>query len=322
MKRVELTTEQLDEVVRLRQSGMSFNKIEQVMKGNGVTRRIAKRAYDEWEQARSVRELESVRVKAGEIEFESHVNTLTHLAVQLAEHLAFTEYPELNSDAQTYLDTLMDRQIDDLTEYISEYASEERKRERIRRQNRLLLESLKAHTADTVDWTLMETWMEGRDACRQAFPDFADLIAKTVHETLTPFPDPDLWIIGVITKEKILKILESEIIHVIWKGIASGHIDAAHAMVVAQNAGQDGANRPRVIVGGHTFIQDTGDELNPAFFDLCRDIVSHIWNSEETKAMLAGAEKMRQAIAEFDEKLEPLVLRPQLLRTRCRICPA
>jgi len=290
------------------------------MKGTGITRRIAVRAYQQWADGRAERELENVRVMAGEAEFENHRDDLTSLAVMLDEHIAFPEYPEFDSDAETYFNILMEREIIKFPADGVLTMTEDRKKERIRRQNRLLLESLKIHTAETIDWNLLQKWMDGRESCYQVFPGFKELVGKAIHDDLNHFSGLELWITGYYSKEKIIEILKSEILHVMWKGIAAGEIEAAQEMLISRDAGEDGITQPRDIIGGHTFIQNTGDEINPANVDRCCDIVSQAWNYPETREMLAAAGRMREVIAEFDEKLEPLVLRPLIIRTRCRIC--
>ena len=150
MKRVDLTPEQLENVIRHRQGGLSWLGIQNAA---GISRRVAQRAYEQWERARSIRELENVRVKVGEIEFERHLDTLTRWAESLVDHLSLPEYPSFTTDAQTYFNKLMEKDIaPSPAEVMISPVSEDRARARNIRQNRLLFESIKEHTADIIRW--------------------------------------------------------------------------------------------------------------------------------------------------------------------------
>ena len=163
MKRVDLTKEQLEDVIRHRQGGLSWLKIQNA---TGVSRRVAQRSYEQWQRARSIRELENVRVKVGEIEFEGHLDMLTRLAQGLVERLSIPEYPSFARDAGAHLTLLMESEIIVIRQEALRRqkdlspASQDRLKSRNERRNRLLLESLKEHTADKFQWGLVDDWME------------------------------------------------------------------------------------------------------------------------------------------------------------------
>ena len=54
MKKVLLSHDQLEQVINLREKGLSWVKIE---KEKGIARRIAKREYDQWLAKKSQRQL-------------------------------------------------------------------------------------------------------------------------------------------------------------------------------------------------------------------------------------------------------------------------
>ena len=85
MKRIDLTPKQLEDVIRLRQSGLSWYRIH---RATNISPKVAWRFYRQWEKARSIRELENVRVKVGEMEFEWHLDMLDRLAQNLVDHLS------------------------------------------------------------------------------------------------------------------------------------------------------------------------------------------------------------------------------------------
>jgi len=322
VKRKKQTQEQIETILRYRQEGFSYSKIERLMKDSGISRRIAQKIVQEWEESRSIRQLEDVRSKVGESEHKDHLDTLTTYAIQLVDYLVLPEYPDFDMDFATFHSNLIERDIIGFTEHQSPSVPEERKVERIRRQNRHLFESLESHTGDIIDWRVLQAWVSERLNCNRVLPDFEKLVGKTTENILNPFPEPDLWITGAYNEEKIFEILEKELLHVAWKGIVAGEKDAAHELIITKDVGEDRVTRPRVIVGGHTFVQQTGNKISAPFVERVRNILDQTWESNEARELLLAAGRMQVVATELEEKLDPLALRPHLLRTKCKLCPA
>ena len=73
MKKRGLSPIELKKIVELRQFNAPWTEIEKETK---VERRIAKRAYDEWETDQKMQEQEKVRFRVAAEAFHEHVNSL------------------------------------------------------------------------------------------------------------------------------------------------------------------------------------------------------------------------------------------------------
>ncbi|MFC1982553.1 hypothetical protein ACFLV5_02035 [Chloroflexota bacterium] len=287
-----------------------------------VTRRVAQRAYREWEKARSIRELENVRVKVGEIEFEKHVDALTHLAQHLVDHLMVPEYPSFARDAGTHMALLMDREVLTIPAEAGSRASEAVLKARRVRRNRLLLESLKQHTADTVDWDLLENWTEGWDTCCRSLPQVITLIGETIKAAFSEFQDFDTWFIGKNRERQALDILGEGIQDALWQGIVAGDAAAATAMMSSKSIELAGSEVLEITIGKRLLNQRENRDMAPSIIDLCCGAINDLWVSAEVQEVVAAVEKMQAVVEEMETALEPLVLRPHILHTRCKLCPA
>lgn len=319
MKRVDLTPEQLDDVIRHRQGGLSWLGIQNAA---GISRRVAQRAYEQWERARSIRELENVRVKVGEIEFERHLDALTRWAESLVDHLSLPVYPGFTTDAETYFEKLMERDTAEPSGEAIQVAMEDRSRERRIRRNRLLFESLKEHTRDTITWTLLAGWMEGWNTCFRLYPGVVDGVAETVQITLDGIPDFDVLFTIPQGQKKPSETLRQGIEAVLWRGIAQGDIGAATGLVQAENVEAMDVELLRIMIGGRSLLQRENREMDPSLVDLCWRIINELWARDDTKEVREAVNRMRGIVEELETALEPLLLRPHILRTRCRLCPA
>lgn len=319
MKRVKLTPEQLKNVIRHRQVGLSWLGIQNA---TGTSRRVAQRAYEQWEQARSIRELENVRVKVGEIEFERHLDTLTRWAESLVDYLLLPVYPVFTSDAETYFEKLMERDTAEPLVEAIQVAMEDRSRERRIRRNRLLFESLKEHTADIILWgDLLTDWMWGWNTCFRLYPEVVDGVAETVQITLDRIPGFDEMFTKPRGQKKPSETLRQGIEAVLWRGIAQGDIGAATGLIQVENVEVMDVELLHITIGGRSLLQRENSEMDPSLVDLCRRIVDELWGRDDTKEVREAVDRMRGVVEELETALEPLLLRPHILRTRCRLCP-
>ena len=89
MKKRELSPIELKKVVELRRLGAMWTEIERETK---VDRRASKRAYEEWEKDKKIKEQEAARFRVAAEAFHEHLDDL----IRLAESLILTlEIPEM-----------------------------------------------------------------------------------------------------------------------------------------------------------------------------------------------------------------------------------
>lgn len=319
MKRVDLTPEQLEDVIRYRQGGLSWLGIQNA---TGISRRVAQRSFEKWQKARSIRELENVRVKAGEAEFERHLDALTRWAESLVDYLSLPEYPGFSMDAGTYFFSLMEKDIAEPPAEVAATAREDRARARNIRRNKLLFESLKEHTADKIRWDLLTGWMEGWDSCYRVFPGLMTLAGEVTGTAFNRFPGFDEWFVAGRGQSSPLEILKEGILDVLWKAIVAGGVNTAADSIQSEKVELNEEEILRITVGLRNLFQRDNREMDPSVTSYCRGVIDELWNSGEAREMRSAVERMRGVVEELEAVLEPLVLRPLILRTRCKICPA
>jgi len=327
MRRVDLTVEQLEDVIRHRQGGLSWLRIQET---TGISRRVAQRSYEQWQRARSIRELENVRVKVGEIEFEGHLDVLERLAQALVEHLSLPEYPGFSTNAETYFSRLMEKDIAEppakdkagLPAEAAPPTGEARTIRRNIRRNRLLFESLKEHTADRIRWDSLDDWMEGWDTCYRIYPGLVTVAEEVIRTTFSRFPGLDELFIPERGQDALLEILDEGVRDILWRGIVGGVVTGATDLIRSERVELKGEEVFRITIGVRTLFSRDNSEIEPSIVGCCREIVDELWNTGEVKEINRTVKQMGDVVAELEAVLERLVLRPLILRTRCKICPA
>ena len=154
MKKRELSPIELKKVVELRQLGAKWTEIERETR---VERRVAKRAYKEWEKDKEMKEQQAMRFRVAAEAFHEHLNDLTKLAESLVNSLRVPEMLRELNGADEALDQLWMRNIGGQLEPFPTSSVE---REIVVRRSKMLLESLQDHTREKVRWEALEEWKQ------------------------------------------------------------------------------------------------------------------------------------------------------------------
>lgn len=331
MKRILLSNSQLEQVLDLREKGVSWVKIE---KATGIARRIAKREYDEWSAKQSQRQLEDARKEVVAQEYRIHLNLLSYMANSLLDSLVIPNpLSDLRSADEVISQFLTKNFYQDQPSF--ELRLEDQQREkRINRMNELLYKSLRDHTERKVSWQALDIWCEARNHCmediekiKKEISAFFTNILKQKTEQKSELKNKIYNVYdGIKAMEHIIRgnlvhIWLNEVVGlkgqvIIMKGASS--IRRGTAWVVFHNEAPPDTN----IVFDR---EGPGDNLSLAkeVADASKWAIETFVNSENglIQNLRREIHTMQDATSKLEEVLNPLVLRPIILNTKCDICP-
>jgi hypothetical protein len=316
MKKRELSPIELKKVVELRQLGAKWTEIERETK---VDRRASKRAYEEWERAKKMKEQEAARFRVAAEAFHEHLNDLVRLAESLVSTLQMPEMLRGLNSADEALDRLWMRNIQGEYEL---FPSSSDKNERIVRRNKMLFKSLQEHTREKVRWESLEEWKQARNIAVGYSKELRLQAVEVITSILGNRLGLKERLINAIGDSDVPEKISDGVRETIWRGILTGEPDQMHVI--------EGANKWKVWLEFYKGDMDTkldlpDLELAKEVLSICRETVTNL--REETKFHLVQGltdqvPKMRERTAELEESLDGLILRPIILRTRCDLCPA
>ena len=288
-KRIQLTTEQLDKVIRLRQAnGFSWLGIQ---KETGISRRIAKREYLLWEQNQAREYLQTVRKDAAAEEFKRHLKMLLELAGQFASILRGPVSSDTQQSDQVfsyriqYLKGFSDIQDDVLTvEGLTP------------RQRLWLYESLRSHTRESVPWDKLDYW---KKQWNRSLEELQTLRGKTRLHFL---------------QEQESELTDSQI-----KSLGNTVWEQVRLQILRGNFGPPAEDVFTGMIGAlHGTEAIPTSDLERA----CRGEVERFLAEDEAGYARKALDRMSDAAKQLTEALDDIKLRPVLLRTRCDLCPA
>lgn len=319
MKKRELSPIELKKVVELRQLGAKWTEIERETK---VDRRASKRAYEEWERDKIMKEQEAARFRVAAEAFHEHLNDLVRLAESLVSTLQMPEMLRGLNSADEALAQLWMRNIQGEYELFSGSGD---KSERVVRRNKMLFKSLQEHTREKVQWESLEEWKQARNIAvgysKELRLQAIEVITSILNTRLGLNERLKNAIGGSYVPEKI----SDGVRETIWRGILTGEPDQMHVI-----EGVSLVNKGKVWLEFYKGDEDMKLYLNDLdlakdVLGMCRETITNL--REETKSRLVQGltdqvRQMRDRTEELEESLDALILRPLILRTRCDLCPA
>ena len=324
MRRREVSDTELSRVIKLKKSGASWLKIQLE---TGVPRRSAKRAYDDWERSQSKEELKAARVQVATEVFREHLDCIVQVAEvfvnNLPESIIFYE----TRDADKIINDIWMRDIPEEYEGIVPFRNKSEKEQgRINRKNRMLFQSLKDHTVEQVRWQVLEEW---KGACNTCVNILAKLQSNAQGIVTSILSNQELKVKDEIEKsdtgEAVIEDIAKGTVEALWRGIRDGEPEKSHDLIRTKTANE---RITQVLFGESasiTVIELADNNLAEKVARVCKWATNNLYICEKetlVESFRDGINTMKKATEELDRGLNPLILRPMVLRTRCELCPA
>jgi len=328
MKRKELAYEELEKVIRLKQIGTSWLKIEHE---TGISRRTAKRAYEQWERSQSLQELKDARKEVAAVEFRYHIESLKSLAVFLAINSSVPSFPNM-TNAEQFFSQLWQQDILQRFSYTDQPPQLKKWDTQFSfRENELLFQSLQDHIrGEEGQWSALERWKEARNDSAKVLDKLQKESRVVVTNYLKLEQEKNLLQIikGESREHNPVERMAEAVLNAIWRDMLE---DKLGQNLIQMMLG-GGGSQCMVRVGYETFFlfnapTDTtlDTTLAQKVTHICNLAVNNLEKGEKSdmvKLLQNEVRIMKKASEELREMLNPVKLIPMILRTRCSLCPA
>lgn len=340
MRRRDLTHEELEKVLRLKQIGNSWLKIQ---RETGINRRTAKRAYENWQRSQSTEELKEARKYVAAQVLREHMDSLVALAGALVTNLSVpSSLDDMKRNAEQFFSWLWQQDLlqrggylpsepihvytmgDTQCFYVGDMQFSVREKE-------LLFESLKVHTREEVRWkdVLDNRWKEARDNCAKIVPKLRKESSEVVNNFLKLERQSNLL---QRTKEESreddpVKRMAEVVLREIWRAILQDKLEQECPWFQTVSGRMGPPQDIDIIVKSRdekvlTFIGNTKESLAKKVTCICNLAANNLCKGDMVQQLQQEVHRMKKASDELREALNPVKLRPMILRTRCDLCPA
>ena len=185
----------------------------------------------------------------------------------------------------------------------------------------MLFACLKQHTKETVRWQALNEWKQAWDKCRRDIDKLRESARKILVNRTKGNPDLLERVVADSDKKNALDKLIAGALEAVWQHILDEKSDRADDLVRIGSYGRGiytvtmgrGETQVQLSLEKKVLVEEIASVVSSAVDKLVADIA----------ALLAASEVkiMRGRIAELEEKLYPVMLRKQVLYTRCDLCP-
>ena len=190
----------------------------------------------------------------------------------------------------------------------------------------MLFQSLKDHTVEQVRWQVLEEW---KGACNACFNTLEKLRSNAQEIVTSILSNQELKVRDEIEKsnagEAAIEDMAKGAVEALWRGIRDGEPEKSHNLILTKTA-KEGSTQ--VLFGESasiTMIELVDNNLAKDVERVCKWTTKNLyieWKETLVDPLRNGFDTMKKAIEELDKMLNPLILRPMILRTRCELCPA
>jgi len=267
-------------------------------------------------------------ILAGEIkkqlltdEQQKHLDDLTQFAVSLVGRLTIPDSPTEDRDVVAVLDTLLPK---DLPQGLHSASREARRKQRqTERQNKMLFESLRQHTGGKGWWQAFEEWQQAWGTCTKGLEEVKKQVPKMVEDLLNQQK--------ANLKEEVEKVTGKEDA---LEKIVGGVLRPAWEVATASNPEEElerrkfrilpDAQQVSVITGSYDLrlkFSETEAALAQEVATVCNLALQNLYPLYMADEIQGMRHRMDEKIEEIDDALDPFILRPLLVRTRCELCP-
>jgi len=312
MKKRELSDAELQRVIAHRQKGFSWLRIQ---KETAIPRHIAKRSYEQWQSTKSTEELKEARKEVAAEEFRKHLEALVSLSQSIIDSLRIPAPMETDASRETsqpWMNNVLKDGLDTPTRLLSKH------KER-------LFKSLQEHTQEKVPWHSLEDWKQVKRDFDNNFRALRGKAKEILDNILSQEEYIDLkFNIANELKESIsVEILADGVAKVILQGILTHKPDQIHVF--------EGTSLISKGIVELKFYSDTTglriDDLALAkkILSLCKWAINNLRCGDRTgliEAISKNIKTMRKKYDDLEDLLNELTLRPIILQTRCKLCPA
>ncbi len=319
MKRIHLSEEELQTVVRLHNEGKSWLEIQRL---TGIPRRVAQRSYQEWDRKRSSEEFRAVRREVAKGEFEKHLDALTQMADSLVKHLWLPESPAMTVDAERHLLDFFEKDTGSMFISAGKRERSESEKARLIRRRKVLFKALQEHTKGNVYWDRLEKWKKAWDRCKEHLPKLREEAHRVVSDDVKGVPELNQWVASPGAEEiGALEKLSEAVLASVWKGMLTDCFERANSFIhlVFKPAGD--TEMSVVMFEEKPMLNLEKKALAEQAVKVCNRSIKALWSCGILKDTEGVVRRVQQAADTLDRSLDPFVLRPLILRTSCEICP-
>ncbi|MBA7572016.1 hypothetical protein ES708_13790 [subsurface metagenome] len=185
--------------------------------------------------------------------------------------------------------------------------------------SKLLFASLHQHTGEGGWWVAFKEWQESWNTCKRAREEIRGEAYEMVRNLINQKAGLKEEVEKRSSKGRdVIGRIADDVLWTVWWAGTERPVEEVKFQIEG--------NRVIVETGRQTFYE-FGERLSevslgPDMLEVCELLFETLYQSFIGKGISEMLDTMRGKIDKIGDSLDPSILRPQILRTRCELCPA
>jgi len=249
-------------------------------------------------------------------ELQKHLNDVTQFATSFKGYVTRPNSLREDRDAATVFKPLLGNDLPQGLDSDSQKARREQRQ--IERRNSMLLTSLREHTREQGWWRAYEEWREVWNTCQDAFRELRRKAHEEVGNRINQKPGLKEEVEKQKGKERdVMERIVADVLRGVWRTGTSGK------PVEFQFPSEE--KRMIEVFGGQRYYdfeyKVSEVSLGPDMAEVYNHSLEPLNQSFNDKGISEMLHRTDEKIEVIDDALDPFILRPLLVRTRCELCP-
>ncbi|MBA7617646.1 hypothetical protein ES703_24962 [subsurface metagenome] len=309
-----VTDDQVRRMVELQRQGKSISFISRTVKCHRQTveKYLAGRGSD---------------ILAGEVKKQlltdvqqKHLDDLTQFAISLRSHLTI---PNLATEDRDVVEVLAPLLPKDLPQGLDSASRKARREQRqADRQNKMLFESLRQHAGGKGWWQAFEEWQQAWATCIEGLGEVKnvpEMVEDLLNQQKANLKEEVEKVTG---KEDVLERIVDVVIWAAWQVATASNPEEELKLRNFRVAPV--AKQRRITTGGYELrliFSEPETALAQEVVAVCNNVLRELYPRYMVDEILGMLHRMDEKIEVIDDALDPFILRPLLVSTRCELCP-
>jgi hypothetical protein len=318
MRRIEISDEQLIQIIRLRDfDKKKWSEIGTII---GVKWRIAQARYNEAKRSRNLEELKVARERVAGEALNEHVKNLLEMAEFLAINLNTPQSPREWRNTDEYINSLLERDIFMDSDVIIDKDESKRRTWYLLSERKSLLKSLRKHTPGK-RWEAYDNWARAWNLSVNTLKQLRLEAHSNATALLENHPKSREIKNLVNNTNQIGEWLGETAIEAIWASVVENKLDGNNHEVTISDSLID-KGQPHEIVQA---TKDKSIQAQQSAKTIAQAVVKNICIGDKAQLVDVLSSSIQTMTAALDELIFGLnrhTLRAEIIQSRCELCPA
>lgn len=320
MRKRFINDQEREKIIHMRKSRAGWLQIE---KETGIPRRAAKRDFEEYQRMQSYEEMKGARRQVASEIYKQHLRDLIAIAAVIPNLLADPALRDRRNDKKVLDDFVAVGILD--RDKPSEFTRISPPDDVIVRHNQTLIDSLRQHTQGKINWSALSEGFKSWNAWQNCIQTLESKALTLIGNYLENERRDINSAKKTKSNKKLLSAMCNGVVETVYRAVLNGRVEDIPNNISVEERETDKFVVQFWCTGSTTEFVIDKKETADMILRVCKEAAIAITKGKEQEQTVENLTKalnnIRATRNQLVEELDELRITPQVLLTKCDICP-